>query len=118
MSHNRTLLSTTPNALFSQKENAAITYEVNWSGRLGADTIATSTWTAENSGSTLANEANTDSTASVRLSGTPGRYLFTNKITLTTSGDTLEQQLTLQVTDNNRGTMNDYCGCFGYNWRW
>lgn len=80
---------------------------INWAGELDTDTISTSTWTAENSGSTIANEASTNTTASARLSGTPGAYLFTNKIT-TAAGDTREQQIEVQVLKNDRAIVRDY----------
>ena len=108
MSHNPDIPATHPDPIVEQKENAAITRTIEWAGRIGTDTIATSTWTAENSGSTIANEATSGSQTSARFSATPGRYLFTNKITLTTSGDTFEQQLTLIVHNNDRGIQSDY----------
>ena len=109
MSHNTTLNALQPSGIFQQQENAAIIYTVNWAGLLDTDTISTSTWTAENSGSTIANEANTTTTASARLSGTPGKYLFTNKIT-TAAGDTREKQIVLVVKDNDHAVNTDYCG--------
>jgi len=114
MSHKRTLLSTQDNAVFSQGENAALTYTVNWVGRLDADTIATSTWTNETTGITIENEASTDTTTSARLSATPGRYLLTNKITLTTLGDTMEQQFIVEVKNNDRSFINDFVQCRSY----
>lgn len=108
MSHNRELLATREDALFEQGENAALTYTVNWAGRLGGDTIATSTWTQETSGATIASESSTDITALARLSADPGIYLFTNKITLTTSGDTMEAQFKLRVKSNDSAVVQDY----------
>ena len=102
--HNKTLNALKKSMTVMQAENAAITYSVNWAGLIDTDTISTSTWTAENSGSTIANEANTTTIASARLSGTPGRYLFTNKVVLA-GGDSMERQITLIVTDND----SDYC---------
>jgi hypothetical protein len=115
MSHNPLILSTHPNVILEQYEDAAITRTIDWSGRIGDDTIASSTWTAENSGPTIANEATSSPQTSARLSGTPGRYLFTNKITLTTSGDTMEQQIVLIVRANSRYIGNDYRD-YGYSW--
>jgi len=108
MSHNPNLQSLHPNSILEQLENEALLRTINWAGELDTDTIDTSTWTAENSGSTIANEANTTTTASARLSGTPGRYLFTNKIT-TANGNTLEHQIELIVKDNDRVSQSDYC---------
>ena len=109
MSHNPNIQSLQPNAIFRQQENEAILRTVNWAGELDTDTISTSTWTAENSGSTIASEANTTTTTSARLSGTPGRYLFTNKIT-TAAGDTREHQVEVEVLNNDRNLVNDYQG--------
>ncbi len=107
MSHNPPVHSLQPNALFVQQENEAILRTIEWSGELDTDTISTSTWTAENSGSTIANEGNDTITTEARLSGTPGCYLFTNKIT-TAAGDTREQQIQLTVLKNDRSRVSDY----------
>jgi len=107
MSHQREVRATQPNALFEQGENAAITYTVNWIGRLGSNTISSSTWTRENSGSMVANEANTTQKASARLSGSAGIYLLTNKVVLD-NGDTMEYQFKLRVNDNDLGITTDY----------
>ena len=80
-----------------QKENEALTYTVNWAAELAGDTIATSTFTSEDSGITIANSANTTTQTSARLSGDPGRYRVVNKITLTTSGDTMECFIDLTI---------------------
>lgn len=113
MSHGIEVQATHPNAIFSQGENSARTYTVNWSSRLDGDTISTSTWTAETTGVTIASEANTNTTASARLSGTPGRYLLTNKVT-TSSGDTMETQIILQVKNNDRSLASDYQSLASY----
>jgi len=109
MSHQREVRATQPNALFSQGENAAITYTVNWIGRLGSNTISSSTWTRENSGSTVANEANTTQKTSARLSGSAGMYLLTNQVVLN-NGDTMEFQFKLRVKDNKSCDTSDYGG--------
>ncbi len=90
-----------------QTENAANTYTVNWSAQLGTDTISTSTWTSEDSGVTIANEANDTLTASCRLSGDIGRYRIVNKI-VTAAGDTDERYIELTIKDNTRLWTNDY----------
>lgn len=105
--HSNKMLSVNEIGRFEQLENAARTYTVDWNIQLGTDTISSSTWTAENSGSTIANEATGTTTTSARLSGTPGKYLFTNKI-VTSGGDTLECQLILIVKNNDRSMINDY----------
>lgn len=105
--HQREMPANLTRAIQQQQENANITYTVNWIPRLDGDTIATSTWTAENSGATIASESNTTQKASAKFSGTPGRYLFTNKVTLS-GGDVLEFQFQLIIKDNDAGFVNDY----------
>lgn len=101
------------NQLFSQHENAAILRTINWAAELDTDTISTSTWTAEQSGVTIADEANTTTTASARLSGDPGRKVVTNKI-VTASGDIKERQILIQVKNNDSDYISDYCGYRGW----
>ena len=86
--------------LFQQQENAEILYTVNWAAELDTDAILTSTWSQESTSGTIANEANDSTTASARLSGDPGEYVFTNKVT-TASGDVKERQIVLIVNSNN-----------------
>ena len=105
--HNRTLNALHPSGLFSQQENEVIVYSVNWAGVLNTDTISVSTWTAENSSPTIASESNTTTLASAKLSGSPGTYMITNKIT-TAAGETREKQLTLKIKDNNSDYISDY----------
>lgn len=94
--------------MFEQQENAEILYAVNWNAELDTDTISSSTWTEETSGATLADETNTTTSASVRVSGDRGQHLITNKI-VTTNGDTMERQLIVKVLDNDIGVTSDYC---------
>lgn len=95
--------------LFSQHENAAILYSVNWAAELDTDTISTSTWTTEASGSTITDETNTTNSASARLSGDVGQHVVTNKV-VTAAGDTKERQLIIQVRDNDSiAFVRDYC---------
>ena len=96
------------NQIFEQQENSAILRTVNWSAELGIDTISASTWTQETTGATLADEANTTATASVRISGDPGKHLITNKIT-TAAGNTMERQLIIKVHANDMQLVSDYC---------
>lgn len=93
--------------VFSQLENEAITYTINYAGLLDTDTISTSTWTAETTGLTIASTANTTTTATARLSGTSGEYLATNKI-VTAAGDTRQQQVLIRVVDNQEAFISDY----------
>lgn len=105
--------STTLNALqhrmldFRQEENAAVTYVVNWAAFLDGDTISTSSWSTEDGSLTIANEANTTTTASCRLSGDVGKYRAVNKI-VTAAGDTHERYIDLAIRDNTSGYAYDY----------
>lgn len=105
--HNTTVNALWSDGLFTQKENAEVTYTINWAPYLDTDTILSSTWVSETSGSTIANEANTTIEVSARLSGTPGRYLFTNKVVLA-SGDTREKQIDLLITKNDQSNVRNY----------
>lgn len=108
MSHKREVLATTPNALFSQQEDADLDYTVNWIGRIGTDTISTSSWELEGgSGLTISSESNTTTTGTARLTGDTGRYLLTSTAVLST-GETMQFQFELIIKHNNRGTINDY----------
>lgn len=54
--HNKTLNALIQRAgKFVQAENAEITYTVNWAAYLETGAVSTSTWTAEDSGLTIAN---------------------------------------------------------------
>lgn len=90
-----------------QRENAALLYTLNYAAELDTDTISTSTWNCEDSGLTIANEANTTQTAAARLSGDVGRYRVVNKI-VTSGGDTLERYIDLTIRDNTRYYHPDY----------
>lgn len=90
---------------FSQLENEAVQYTINWKAELGTDTVSTSTWTAQDGGA-IANETSASNETSARLSAGAGRYRFTNKIT-TSTGATRERQIKLRVR-NNAGDLNDY----------
>ena len=105
--HNKTLNALSQRGtVIQQSENAAIEYEVDWAALLDTDTIATSTWTAEDQG-TIANESNTTTSAKATLSADVGYARFTNKIT-TAMGDTDERQITL-VVKANAYPISDYC---------
>lgn len=92
-----------------QHENAAKTYTINWAAQLAGDTIATSTWSSEDSGVTIANEVNTTLIASCRISGSIGRYRIVNKI-VTAAGDTDERYLDISIRDNTQIFTDDYWG--------
>lgn len=83
----------------SQNEGEANTYVINWAGELDDDSISTSDWATEDS-LTVANEQNTTTQASCRLSATdPGRYRVVNTIT-TANGNTLQRIIELRVGAN------------------
>lgn len=92
---------------FTQSENAALTYTVNYASTLATDTISTSTWSSEDTGVTIASDTSTTTTASARLSGSPGAYAVINKI-VTAAGDTIERTIKLTVTANEGSAGEDY----------
>lgn len=94
-------------ATFQQSENAVLDYTINWESEIGSDTISTSTWSTEDSGITISNTSDTDTTATCKLTGDPGRYRVVNKI-VTAGGLTDERVIELVVTENNRVTSSDY----------
>ena len=96
----------------SQTEESAQTYTVNWATELDTDTISTSAWSCEDSGLTIANEANTTQSASARLSGDTGRYRIINKI-VTASGDTMERYIDLIIMENDKYYSTDW-GYYNY----
>jgi hypothetical protein len=91
---------------YSQSENAALSYVMNWAGVLQSGTISISTWEC-NESLTIAATANTTTTATARLSGEPGHYRIVNRI-VTASGDTDERIILLTITDNNGYRVGDY----------
>lgn len=92
-------------AQFQQSENAELSYTINWATVLGTDTISASAWQA--SGNISLTSSNTDTTATVKVSGSPGCYILTNKITMA-SGMVDERSIRLQITVNDRDTFPDY----------
>lgn len=96
-----------------QTENAALTYTVNWAAELDTDTVSSSTWSSEDSGITIANEANTTTETSCRLSGSTGRYRIVNKV-VTANGDTIERYVDLSIIDNSKYNWPD----LGILWNW
>lgn len=90
------------NSYQEKDPNAIKSWRWDWSGwltSLGADTIATSTFTVP-AGLTKVSESNTTVTATVKLSGgTVGElYAVTNHIT-TVNGDTEEASMYLKVVE-------------------
>lgn len=73
-------------------------WSIDWSDRIGADTIATSVWSV-GTGLTKTTDSKTDTVTTVWLSGgTSGnRYRLVNTIT-TAGGRTLEEVMILDVS--------------------
>jgi len=84
---------------FVKDPSAVLDYTVDWSDWLDTDTIATSEWTVP-SGITKDSDTNTDTTATVWLSGgTAGEnYSVTNTIT-TAGGRTDQRTIHIQVRE-------------------
>ena len=82
---------------FIHDPQAELDYTVDWSKWLGADTIATSTWTVE-SGLTTESTSNTTTSATIWISGgSAGQsYAVTNRI-VTAGGRTDERTIYLKV---------------------
>lgn len=74
-------------------------YQIDWSDRLGADTIATTTWVVP-SGITKDSDTNDDTTTTIWLSGgtTGETYSLTNRIT-TAGGRTMDQSVRLKIAE-------------------
>lgn len=82
---------------FRQSENSSLTYSVNWSAVIGAETISASVWSAD-SGVTVSSQAIVGRTATAILTASPGEYRITNKIT-TSAGAIHERSIILDVYD-------------------
>jgi hypothetical protein len=82
---------------FLKDPGASLDYTIDWSGWLGTDTIATSTWTAA-TGIVIGVTANTTTSATAWLSsGTVGQiYAVTNHI-VTAAGRTDSRTLEIEV---------------------
>jgi len=80
----------------SKDPDEVLDYSLDWSTRLGADTISTSDWPDFPAGLTNDNETNTTTTTTIWLSGgTAGNtYQLTNRI-VTTGGRTYDQTVIL-----------------------
>ncbi len=88
--------------VFKKDPNAELNYTVDWATWLGADTIATSTWTVPTAPGELTNlgDSNTTTTATIKLGGgTVGQeYEAVNRI-LTAAGETEDRTLTFIVEE-------------------
>lgn len=75
-------------------------WTIDFSGELGADTIATAVWAAVDSGPTLNGETNTTTTASVYITGGADLADYRIRCTATSAaGRILVGQLVLHVRD-------------------
>lgn len=79
--------------------NEVLDYQIDWSARLGSDTISTSTWTVP-SGITQTTSSSTSTTTTIWLSGgtTGTKYTLTNEIT-TTGGRTMDESVRIRLVD-------------------
>lgn len=94
----RTWNASENNMIHTIKDPAASEdFEIDWSAELGADTIASSVWSAP-SGITLTNQTNTSTTATARVGGgTLGRiYKVANTVT-TASGQVKVQHISMTI---------------------
>jgi len=84
---------------YTKDPQAKLDFSIDWSDWLGADTIATSTWTVP-TGITTVTSSNTTTTATLWLSGgTLGqRYLCTNHVI--TAGGRQEDQSIVVVMES------------------
>lgn len=81
----------------SKDPDEVLDYEVDWSARLGSDTISTSTW-AIPAGITRDSSSKTSTTTKIWLSGGSAntQYTLTNRI-VTTAGRTHDQQISILI---------------------
>lgn len=72
-------------------------YSIDWSGRLGADTISTSTWTVPDGITKDSDDKSTTTTTLWLSGGTEGEtYSFLNRI-VTAGGRTMDQTVKLKI---------------------
>jgi hypothetical protein len=74
-------------------------YELDWSARLGTDTISSSTWTVP-TGITKNSDSHTTTTTTVWLQGgtVAASYTFNNRI-ITAGGRTMDQSVKLKIKE-------------------
>lgn len=84
---------------YTKDPDATLDYPIDWADWLGADTIASSSWAADD-GITIEDDSNSTTVATVWLSGgTPGRaYSVRNRIT-TAAGRINDQTLLVRIQD-------------------
>lgn len=84
---------------FLHDPNAVLDYTVDWSDWLGADTLASVTWTVP-TGVTKASQSNTTTTATAWISGgTAGTDYSLGCKVVTAGGRTDERTIVLQVRE-------------------
>lgn len=81
----------------SKDPDEVLDYQLDWSGRLGSDTIATSSWTVP-AGITKNSDTNTATVTTIWLSsGTlNSSYELQNRVT-TTGGRTMDQTVRIRI---------------------
>jgi len=81
----------------SKDTDEVLDYQLDWSGRLGSDTIATSSWTVP-AGITKNSDTNTATVTTIWLSsGTlNSSYELQNRVT-TTGGRTMDQTVRIRI---------------------
>lgn len=92
---------------YQQSENALLDYTVNYASLLNTDTITTSTWSSSQNGATIVSTSNTTTTATAKISATPGKYRIINKI-VTANGLTDERIIILDIPSNDDLSTEDY----------
>ena len=95
-------------ARFIQAKDSALVYTVDFGAEIQADTIATAKWSSTPS-LTINGQADTNTTTAANLSGSEGDYLVSVVITTTTSGETIERTINLNIYDPAE-LEGDYCG--------
>lgn len=96
---------TASRAVFSQGENSALPYTIDYGPMLNGDTITASTWICRDALAIVA--SNTTTTATATISGSPGTYAIVNKIT-TAAGLVDERKLVLTIVENDEPTAEEY----------
>jgi len=87
-------------SFFSKDPNEVLDYQIDWEDWLNTDTILTSSWSISPTGLTEDSDSNSDTTATIWVSGgTEGEiYTLTNQIT-TDGGRTAERSIVIYLTD-------------------
>jgi hypothetical protein len=89
----------------TQQEGETLQYAINYASILQTSEISTSTWEA--STASVANPSNTTTSATAKITASPGRHEITNTIT-TTIGETHKRVIALAVKRNCDYVEGDY----------